>query len=472
MGGAAVLAVSTREELAVQLAPRTVAERRVGTAARVPSSRGGARALATMVFSADWHPDGSDLAVSTYNDQRAAIEFPSGKVLARPDRISLIRFSGDGRFVVYCGAQVDTPVTINVVRAAGGESPRTLATTQGCSGLAWHPALNEIWFSHDEVGGQSSFRALRLDGNSRLVWRGPGRLRLQDIASDGRVLMVSDRDRQIIMLGHSGAAERDVAWLQFSVAADISADGRVLLINERLADGGRGASYYIRSTDGSAAIRVGDGQGLALSPDASQVLALADPLQFQLVGVGGEPITTLPHPDLFSLFAWFSPDGRTIFFNGRPRSGDAGWQFYSMPVGGKQITPVTRAGFDHYAGQQPFSPDGRFISGLAATAPRNIIIDRITGQESPVVGIRPNEVVARFTEDSRGLYVFNRERLPARVFRVDFQSGARTFWKEFTPAEAAGVTGIESIVMTPNARTYAYNYARRLAELYVIAGLK
>ena len=135
MGGAAVLAVSTREELAVQLAPRTVAERRVGTAARVPSSRGGARALATMVFSADWHPDGSDLAVSTYNDQRAAIEFPSGKVLARPDRISLIRFSGDGRFVVYCGAQVDTPVTINVVRAAGGESPVLLRQPRAAAAL-------------------------------------------------------------------------------------------------------------------------------------------------------------------------------------------------------------------------------------------------------------------------------------------------------------------------------------------------
>jgi hypothetical protein len=40
------------------------------------------------------------------------------------------------------------------------------------------------------------------------------------------------------------------------------------------------------------------------------------------------------------------------------------------------------------------------------------------------------------------------------------------------PADSAGVNAVFAAVMTPNAKTYAYGYIRRLETLYVVEGLK
>jgi len=40
------------------------------------------------------------------------------------------------------------------------------------------------------------------------------------------------------------------------------------------------------------------------------------------------------------------------------------------------------------------------------------------------------------------------------------------------PADPAGVASIESILLTPDARTVVYFYRNNLSDLYVVEGLK
>jgi hypothetical protein len=40
------------------------------------------------------------------------------------------------------------------------------------------------------------------------------------------------------------------------------------------------------------------------------------------------------------------------------------------------------------------------------------------------------------------------------------------------PADPAGVAGVNTVVMSRDGKTYAYNYRRLLSELMVVNGLK
>ena len=62
--------------------------------------------------------------------------------------------------------------------------------------------------------------------------------------------------------------------------------------------------------------------------------------------------------------------------------------------------------------------------------------------------------------------------MPARVDRLDLQTGKRTLWKELIPSDPAGVETIGPILMTPDAKTCIFGYHRMLADLYLVEGLK
>jgi eukaryotic-like serine/threonine-protein kinase len=94
-----------------------------------------------------------------------------------------------------------------------------------------------------------------------------------------------------------------LSWLDYSYPADISADGSTLLFDEEGEGGGTSRAgrffytVYIRGTDGSPAVRLGDGTAVALSPDGVWVVAQNQdtPAQYVLLPTrAGEskPLTT------------------------------------------------------------------------------------------------------------------------------------------------------------------------------------
>jgi hypothetical protein len=62
--------------------------------------------------------------------------------------------------------------------------------------------------------------------------------------------------------------------------------------------------------------------------------------------------------------------------------------------------------------------------------------------------------------------------LPARVNRLDLQTGKRSLWRQLQPADPAGVENIGPVLMTPDAKACVYGYHRMLADLYLVEGLK
>ena len=93
------------------------------------------------------------------------------------------------------------------------------------------------------------------------------------------------------------------------------------------------------------------------------------------------------------------------------------------------------------------------------------------GSARVLARLPPGVVPLRWSRDGHSMYVYAREELPARVYRVDITSGSMELWKEIRPADPTGIVGISTIDISPDARTYAYTYEHRRSELYVAGGL-
>ncbi len=116
--------------------------------------------------------------------------------------------------------------------------------------------------------------------------------------------------------------ERSLSWLDSSFAADLSDDGKTVLINEL-----SHSAVYLRKTDGSDAVRLGEGKALALSPRGEWALALraGPPPQLVLLPTGAGETKVLKTGEFESFMAGsFLPDGNRVLFCGaehghRPR---------------------------------------------------------------------------------------------------------------------------------------------------------
>src|SRR4029453_14909943 len=86
--------------------------------------------------------------------------------------------------------------------------------------------------------------------------------------------------------GAGVARERELAWLDWSSLFDISPDGKTILFSETGEGTGPEYSTFVRGTDGSAPVRLGEGGGVALSPDG----------QWAAVQVGHEKRTLTLYP--------------------------------------------------------------------------------------------------------------------------------------------------------------------------------
>jgi hypothetical protein len=94
------------------------------------------------------------------------------------------------------------------------------------------------------------------------------------------------------------------------------------------------------------------------------------------------------------------------------------------------------------------------------------------GSAREIPGVAEGEFPVRFGSDGRSLYVWKRGEVPARVSRVDIETGRREIWKDLVPVDPAGVERISNVVAAPDAKAYAYAYARILSDLFMVEGLK
>ena len=465
-----VLSVSKSTELAVLLRRDRLTG--LGTLARVPLAGGTPREIAEQVLQADWSPDGASLAAIRGGNGTFRIESPIGRVrYETPHALRDIRVASDGRIAFiesYTGkndVSILEPKSSKPVSIARGWS-------HGATGLAWAPGGKEIWITATDTGAPPALFAVNVEtGDTRLINRLTGSMRLYDISPAGHVLLSNGMWRAALEVQAPGeSVERDLSWLDWSILADLSRDGRTILFNEPREGGGAASSMYLRRLDAPTPVRIGDGYGDSISPDGKYVLGHSGP-KLIVVPTGSGEARELKTEGAFDLGAAWLPDGRRIVIAGALPS--KGYQLHvidTLDETEKPISPENIWG-DAY---RPFavSPDGRYVAGM--TKQQTIALYPVDASAEPAIvpSIEPGEVPIAWSTDGSSLFVYHPSALPAQVTRVTLATGARVPWKQFSPTEPAGVYKIAPICITPDGTAYAYDALRMLGDLYVADGLK
>jgi hypothetical protein len=336
-----------------------------GTLARAPLSGGASRDVLEGVQFADWLPDGSDLAVSHVVNGRYRLEFPIGKVVYETTGwISHLAVSRDGQRVAFLDQPLlgDDRGGVSIIDASGKKQSLPVEC-ESAQGIAWSPDNREVWFTCASKGLWRALLAVSPGGPARTLLRVPGTMRLGDVTANGDVLLTHDNARRgIVGLRPGGKDALDLSWLDWSQPAALSEDGQTLLFSEEGEGGGPGYGTFLRKMDGSPAVRLGNGEALALSPDGKWAIVQKvdpSPMQLLLTPTGAGQSRALTSDDIAHVLAEFLPDGKRFIFTGfKPGRPMRTWV---QSLDGGAATPVTPEGIAPIL----ISPDG---ARLAFTA--------------------------------------------------------------------------------------------------------
>ena len=465
-----LLSISKSGTMAVALGRDSIGSVEWGTLAEVPITGGMPRRVLDDVVAADWSPDGQALAVLHRVGSKVQLEMPPRHVLYQTaGSLGQVRVSPTGKWLAFVENPVprDTRGRVIIMDATGRVSVQTpeWATV---SAVAWSADGREAWFTASQDLASFDIRAITPHGRERVVERFPGGMVLRDVGRDGQVLMT----RAFLQVGIRGRRspadeEHELGWLDFSFARDISSDGQTLLFDEQGIGGGPHYAVCLRGMDGSPPVRIGEGSARSLSPDGQWVMAIhyGPPQRLLLLPTGVGDSTSLPRGRIHDYEdARWLPDGKRIVFVGS-EAGHAS-RTYLQDLTGGLPGPVTPEGIAGVI----VSPDGRFVAGVSRDQ-RLHACPIGGGDPTPVTDLLPRERMLQWASDGRSLYVGRFGGASVSVARIDRETGRRVPWRVFSVPDLAGA-GFLSVVLTPDARSYAYSYVRRLDDLYLVEGLK
>jgi serine/threonine protein kinase/Tol biopolymer transport system component len=454
----------------------------LGTLARVPLSGGAPREIVENAMDGDWAPDGKNFSVVRRVGSKTRLEYPLGKILYETDRsLHSGRFSPDGNLLLIREGD-----DIAVVDTAGNK--RTVAKRPESEPAGWAPSGKEIWFTESRDGA-TYLQAITVNGKERLVATWPGDDNVQDISKDGRLLVervLSSED--IIGLAPGESRERNLSWLANSAPADLSANGKTLLFTDMwgFGESASGSAVYVRDTNGSDAVRLGEGIGLALSTDGKWALAFQSgpsPRLVLLPTKAGEiralsVKNVVPEPEPF-MAAFWSADGRRILFSGHEAGHPS--RCYVFDVSSETVWPITPEGI---RACKTISPDGARV--CYPSEGRHAFCSAQKGEifsSQPIPGIQKGDLPIRWSADGRSLYVRSAFNDPlffgepvwepsAKIYRLDLASGRRELWKELLSSDSMGGGGIQWVLLSADGKSWVYSSNRLFSNLFIVEGLK
>jgi eukaryotic-like serine/threonine-protein kinase len=470
---AELLAISKSGELAIRL--NTVffsGYARAGTLARAPLSGGAPREVLENVQDADWAANGESMAVVHFipEDQHWRLEYPIGHALL--DSINWIshpKISPDGKWIAFADHENpggDDEGSVAVVDLEGHEQ-KLASGWSSLQGVEWSPAGDEIWFSASDTGSAQNLRGVTLSGKLRTITNVPGGMWLEDMRN-GVALAITPQIRLGIRgIAPGGKEEHELGWLGWSIPRDLSRDGRKILFEEEADGGGPNYTVFLRDTDGSPPVRIGEGEGEAISLDGKWVItkpAKGGPLSLVPTGAGEARQLTNDHVSYGSVR--YLPDGKQLLASGiEPGHGARDYLIDLGTGNAKSITPEGVAG-------TILSADG---SKVAVTGPDGKwAVWPLDGSGlHPIPELNSNYYVAGWTPDGASVYALSslRRERTAKVYRVNVASGKMEFWKAFGEGLPAGASA-GGPLFSSDGGAYAYVYSQVLSVAYVVKGLK
>jgi Tol biopolymer transport system component/predicted Ser/Thr protein kinase len=470
-----VLAVSATGQMAVMrnFSLSTNAFTHIGTLAQLSIGADAPRDLLDKVESADWNPDGSQLAVVHVTGGKSRLEYPIGKpIYETAGWISNLRFSPKGDRLAF----IDHPLlgddggTIGVIDLAGKKSDLT-ERWASVFGLAWSPTGDEVWFTATATGFSRSLRAVTLSGKERELLSAPGTLTLHDVGASGRALISRDALRAgAIGLAPGETKERDLSWQDWTVPSAISGDGKQILFTEAGEAGGGEYAVFIRDTNGGPAVRLGQGSSRELSDDGKWALVLRQnmsPPDFMLLPTGVGQARTISTGKINPNRGQFLPDSKQLLFDGH-EAGHAS-RVYVMNVDGGEPKAITPEGFNLPRGRG-VSPDGKRL--LVVSADGVSIVPIEGGEPQLMRGSQPGDFPMRWTKDGQFVLVGPRGDTTCAVSRLDIQTGARSAAKTYGPTDVAGIVGVSCPSFADDEVHYVLGYTRSLSDLFLVEHLK
>lgn len=463
---AELLSISSKGELAIATNTRFERGVPVGGLARVAAGGGPPQSVSDNVTAAEFDPKGMALAVVRTAGNVRRLEYPAGKILVESGGwIRSPRFSPDGTKIAFIENLEMGDARVSVIDLAGKRTE--LASRAVIRGLAWAPEGKEVWFASSTKGPASAIEAVTAEGGTARVVEGmPGAVSLEDLAADGRALVLSLNDT-IDMLAFKGTDARTVSlgWLESSSPRSLSADGALLAFTE---GEGVDVSVYVRKTDGSGApARLGDGEALAVSGNGQHVLALlhTKPAQYVVYALDGTATTKMTVGLTQPKSALFHPDGKRIVFQGGAGSGD---QLWIRDLDKEQARAFGPTGVSMSG--PAISPDGQFA---AATGPEGkmMLLPVEGGASRTLPGTQSTDRLIQWSRDSKSIYVYDPCRLPVRIERLDTLTGKRELLRELTPVDSSGVRDFD-LVMSADLNMVVLGLRRRLGVLAVVRGLR
>jgi hypothetical protein len=252
----------------------------------------------------------------------------------------------------------------------------------------------------------------------------------------------------------------------------LSGNGDAVLIAEQgETTGAAGGVIYLRKSDGSPAVRLGDGFLASLSPDQRWVSTLdvrsptsitvlpTGPGQSKRIGTGAIQPTGL---------GWF-PDSRRITFTGAEEGGRR--RVYVVDVDSGELKTLTSEEFGGPMFGNPTSPD---FKRLATIGPGRLpfLYPLDGGEPHPLAGLSAGVVPMRFSADGRFLFCSRPGNASAEIIRFDLERSDFQVFRKVQLRDPSGALCVNPVDITPDGSRYMYMYSRVTSDLFIAEGMR
>ncbi|HET7451795.1 MAG TPA: WD40 repeat domain-containing protein, partial [Thermoanaerobaculia bacterium] len=414
---------------------------------------------------------GQSLAVARDIGGRYGLFYPEDHLLYESAGwISSVRFSPNGNQIAFLDHPPGGDAGAVIVAAADGRTkPNTIAKDfVSVMGLAWKADGSEVWVTGTTSGIARYLVAITLSGKQRTVYRVPATFTIHDLRKDGQALITEDDYRSSTFGGGNGGPARDLSALDWASPGGLSRDGSLVSFDESGEGGGDKGAVYVRKMDGSPPVLLGPGASGGISFDGTLVAGIApDGTSISVYPTGAGKSKTFPLPMIGSR-SQFADGDKSICFLGVEKGHGPRLTLLDLATG--KTRPISDEGVPSLS-YTPVSPDGRSI--LALSRDRLVVSYSIDGgAPRPINGIERGDYPAGWSADGKSIWIYRRGENPSRVFRIDLADGKRTLWKEISPPDPGGITGMAPVIVAPNGDSYLYGATRILSTLYLVEGLK